>query len=275
MALKLLGKFKNSRTNLDVEFSALQLRRRSSVILIIAMVTASVILLILPELIYMKDIYPGHPRANTMFKLTFQAFLMMTLVISWLGGFISCKGLLYKLTPSGQLLGKLVFWLFVLATGYYSFFGYRDFYGGLENYQGIDGLSWLQSLEPGDYQGVVWLRENVDQRPVVLEAVGESYTTFARVSTFTGLPTVLGWRVHEWLWRGGFEIPAERTDHVRTMYEQPNSKEARNLFEQYGIQFVFLGAKEREAYKELDVQGLKQLGKEVFVAEEASIINLR
>ena len=242
--------------------------------MIIAMVIVSIILLILPEFIYMKDIYPNHPRANTMFKLTFQAFLMMTIVISSLAGLVGQDDLKKKIPVFQQLLSKLFLTVFILGVGYYLYFGYRDFYGGLKRYQGLDGLGWLQLESPGDYQGIIWLRDNVQGRPVVLEAVGESYTTYARVSTFTGLPTVLGWRVHQWLWRGGFDIPSARTEDVRMMYEEPLSINAQKLYGQYQVKYIFIGSKERETYAKLNESDLQQIGTVVFDKAVTKIIQL-
>lgn len=246
----------------------------ASYTLIAAMVFTSVILLILPELIFMKDIYPDHPRANTMFKLTFQAFMMMTLVISWLGGILGDVRFKKASSAGFQILAKLLVTLFIIWVGYYSFFGYRDFYGKLETYRSLDGLAWLQADAPGDYEGILWLRENIVGRPVVLEAVGESYTTYARVSTFTGFPTVLGWRVHQWLWRGGFDIPAQRTEEVRVIYESPTSNEAKQLLMNYQVKYVFIGQKEEEAYDNLDYSGLTNLGEVVFQSENTQIVEV-
>lgn len=242
--------------------------------MIVAMVISAIVLLILPELIYMKDIYPNHPRANTMFKLTFQAFLMMTLVISSFSGIVSTKKFKKQISVGQQLIVKALIMVFILSTGYYSFFGYRDFYGGLKNYQGLNGLSWLELSSSNDYEAIVWLRKNVDGRPVILEAVGESYTTYARVSTFTGLPTVLGWRVHEWLWRGGFDIPAKRTEEVKSIFLDPQSDYSSQLLDYYQVKYIFIGSKEREAYRDLDEQGLSKLGEVVFSSGDTKIIRL-
>jgi uncharacterized membrane protein len=34
---------------------------------------------LIPEFVYIKDIYPMHYRANTMFKLVYQSFIMLSL----------------------------------------------------------------------------------------------------------------------------------------------------------------------------------------------------
>jgi uncharacterized membrane protein len=238
---------------------------------IAGLVLTALLLLVLPEFVYMKDIYPNHPRANTMFKLTFQAFIMMGLVVSWFVGLIQLKE---KFEPDLHLFLKLIMVLFVLSVGIYPFFGYRDFYNRLKNYQGLNGLSWMEKKYYHDYQALNWLRKNVEDRPVILEAVGESYTDFARMSTFSGLPTVLGWRVHEWLWRGGFDIPRQRTEEVTTVYSKPKSKSAQDVLKKHQVKYIILGKKEREAYDKLDINGLLSLGEIVYQHGQTAIVEL-
>ncbi len=235
---------------------------------VLALGVTATFLIILPELIYMKDIYPDHPRANTMFKLMFQGFTMMCLLVAWLGANLQHK----IFSPMKQLLLKMVLILFIIAVGIYPKFSYPNFYSGYENYRGIDGANWLRDRYADDYAAIKWLRRSVLGRPVILEAVGESYTEYARVSTYTGLPTVLGWRVHEWLWRGGFDIPAARTDEVKKIYESPLSKEAQGILSKYDVEYIFVGAKEREQY-ELD-ESVQDLGKLVFVQGQTYIVEL-
>ena len=64
-----------------------------------------------------------------------------------------------------------------------------------------DSAFWKMSF-PRTPGAIRWLDETIEGQPVVLEANGDSYSDYERVSAMTGLPTVLGWYVHEWLWRG-------------------------------------------------------------------------
>src|SRR3989338_5569957 len=48
--------------------------------LVLALGLSAISLILLPEFIYVRDIYPSNPRANTMFKFTYQAFIMMGLL---------------------------------------------------------------------------------------------------------------------------------------------------------------------------------------------------
>jgi uncharacterized membrane protein len=194
----------------------------------------------------------------------------MSLAAAWL----SISWQQFKAKRFIHLSGKLVMFLFLLAVMIYPYFGYKSFYANLKHYQGLDGLSWLRKQTPGDYAAILWLRNNVVGQPVILEAVGESYTTYGRISTFTGLPTVLGWRVHEWLWRGGFDIPGQRTTEVKLIYEQPQSAQAHQLLNQYKVQYIIIGSKEREAYPSIKLLELLELGQLVFHQDQTYIIKL-
>ena len=69
-----------------------------------------------------------------------------------------------------------------------------------------------------DVAGIKWLKKNVKGSPVVLEANGDSYSGYERVSAMTGLPTVLGWYVHEWLWRDDTADLNEKSADIESIY---------------------------------------------------------
>jgi uncharacterized membrane protein len=171
---------------------------------VIAMVLLGWLLILLPEIFYVKDIYTGHPRANTMFKLTYQGFILMSLTGAWSLGYI---WLYSRYSRFKRLLITALIALVVIAVIPFPYFSYRDYYGALNTYKGLDGWQWLEEQYPDDYNAILWINQNISGQPVMLEAWGESYTTFNRVSAYTGLPTVIGWRVHEWLWREALTLP--------------------------------------------------------------------
>ena len=53
-------------------------------IFVLLLIVLSTILIIIPELIYVKDIYPAHYRANTMFKLVYQSFIMLSIASAYI-----------------------------------------------------------------------------------------------------------------------------------------------------------------------------------------------
>jgi uncharacterized membrane protein len=217
--------------------------------------------IILPEIIYFKDIYPTFQRANTMFKFTFQGFILLNLVIAWLVGWLLTKSSGLKIFWRWLLL--IIAGLFIASALSYPFLGYPNYYNRFRQHQGMDGLAWLNSANPAEYQAILWLRSKTQGRPILLEAVGDSYSSFARASVFSGLPTPIGWRAHEWLWRGGPEVPAQRSRDVQWIYEQPLSLQAAKILEQYRVKYIFVGSKEREAYQ-FNLADVLSLGRVVF-----------
>jgi uncharacterized membrane protein len=83
---------------------------------------------------------------------------------------------------------------------------------------------------------------------VIVEANGGSYTYAARISTHTGLPTLLGWGGHELQWRGNYEEPGRREPDIRTLYTTRDVKGALTLLEKYDITYVYMGDLERQTF---------------------------
>lgn len=246
---------------------------------ILSLILLATLLIIIPEFIYVKDIYPDHYRANTMFKLVFQSFIMLSIV----SAYTISKFMVEIKHLASRTLGKIVtgicLLLFLILIGLvftYPFLGIQSYYGKI--YQGLDGMQYLRTLYPDDYAAINWLNHNITGQPVILEAQGDSYTDYARVSANTGLPTVLGWTVHEWLWRGSYDlpsgeiadakkiydVPAPRIPEVQTLYETSDIQEAKRLLGKYHIAYVFIGSMEYEKYPKLNEQKFGQLGKIIF-----------
>jgi len=137
--------------------------------------------------------------------------------------------------------------LFIVS--FYPYFSVPSGYGDLKTYKGLDGISYLKTTKPGDYDAIGWLNKNIKNQPVIAEAQGDSYTDYARISANTGLPTVLGWTVHEWLWRGSYDIPSSRFDDIRALYETDEAYTAKKIIDKYKISLIYIGAMEKEKYK--------------------------
>lgn len=242
---------------------------------VLLLIALSTFLIIIPEFFYVKDIYPAHYRANTMFKLVFQGFIMLSIssayiIVRSFGGIVDL--------PWGKKLIALVYVIITSSLVYlvmtYPYLAIKAYYNDFKTYQGLNGIAYLKELYPSDYEGIVWLNKNVSGQPVILEAQGDSYTDFGRVSTNTGLPTVLGWTVHEWLWRGNYNIPAPRIEEIRKMYESTNIDETKSLLKKYDVKYIFLGIQEYQKYPNLQEEKFKTLGKEVFLNGATKIYKL-
>lgn len=117
--------------------------------------------------------------------------------------------------------------------------------------------------------------DNVEGQPIILEASGDSYQDYDnRVSAMTGLPTVLGWYVHEWLWRNDLEEENQRKEDVQTIYTSSNADQIKSLIENYKISYLFIGSCEYEKYGEINSELLASIGKVVFRQSETTIIEV-
>lgn len=105
---------------------------------------------------------------------------------------------------------------------------------------------------------------------MVLEANGDSYSDYERVSAMTGLPTILGWYVHEWLWRGGTEELNLRGAEVENIYTSNDQALVENLLTEYQVEYIFVGRMEREKYPQLNEVMLQTVGEIVYRDENTN-----
>jgi uncharacterized membrane protein len=233
---------------------------RNSDLFVLAIITTATALIIIPEIIYLKDIYIyEYRRANTMFKLVYQAFIMYALV----SGYVFYKVRLLLKSKIFKFLYGLLFVIIFAIHLLYPYFAIKSFYG-LKTYQGLWGLNYLKDSYPDNLEAISWINKNISGQPVMLEAVGDSYTTFNQVSSATGLPTVEGWIVHEWLWRGGYDKPKTRQDDVQNIYESEDIARLKNLIQKYNIKYIFIGDKEYEKYPKLNEDNFKEIGGQII-----------
>ncbi|MBI4028990.1 MAG: hypothetical protein HY376_01370 [Candidatus Blackburnbacteria bacterium] len=228
-------------------------------------------LIFLPEVIYIKDIYiHEYQRANTMFKFTYQSFVMFALATPYvLWKIVSANSLKHRLAAKVLLLLP-IFALLSLVTSY-SYFAVKSYYLG-NAYQGLDGTRWLQKMYPGEYRTVEWLN-NLPNQSIVLQAAGDSYTDFGVISSYTGLPTVQGWLVHEWLWRGSYDEPGKRATDAEILYTSVDLRTTRALLEKYAIKYVVVGNLERQKYPKLNDK-FANFGPVVFSSNSTKIYKI-
>lgn len=116
----------------------------------------------------------------------------------------------------------------------------------------IDGFPSLARRSPGDAAAISWLSNNAGPGSVVLEASGDPYSEFARISSHTGIPTVMGWANHEGLWRNNEQEVADRAALVKVFYEGANEPVALLFCQKYKVNWVVLGDLERKRYPTAD-----------------------
>jgi uncharacterized membrane protein len=83
----------------------------------------------------------------------------------------------------------------------------------------LDALEYTGQFVPDEYAAVQWLNQNARDNPVILETPGDEYNPgMSRISTWTGLPSVVGWPGHEGQWRGNYDIQGPRMTQIQEIY---------------------------------------------------------
>ncbi|MQG11067.1 MAG: hypothetical protein FI716_06150 [SAR202 cluster bacterium] len=222
-------------------------------------------LLVGAELFYVVDQFgDGFRRMNTVFKTYYQAWLLLSIVGAYglyylwslrpeAEDFMDMgTGLFNRVLGAGKAVWVGGAVLLLVASLYYPVGAVLSRTGVFQDGHTIsdntlDGLAFLKQGSPGEYAAIEWLRDDAPYGRMV-EAVGDDYTEFARVSASTGLPTVLGWKGHELQWRGSSSSFGTREDDVRTIFSSRDPGEVRRLLDSYEVRYVYLGARERRTY---------------------------
>ena len=203
-----------------------------------------------------------------MFKLTYEAYIMFGIAMGYvIFRMISCTR--KRITKGFYILGLLL----LLSTLGFFVNSSNAWFGGWQTpsyYRGLYALGYLETDFPEDADAIYWLKENIQGSPVVLEANGDSYTGYGRVSASTGLPTVLGWYVHEWLWRKDTADLNQKASDIELIYTSADPTLVQELLEQYNVKYIFVGAPEREKYADrLQHNVIGQMGRVVYKSEQS------
>jgi YYY domain-containing protein len=195
------------------------------------------------EGIYLRDVFAS--RMNTVFKFQYHAWLLFGIASA------AALGLIWRTRPIrvGWRVVALATAAVIVVPGLaYPIGATWTKSGAFRGEPTLMGDRFLERNAPGDYRAIEWLRQNAPGRPVVVEAVGGDYTEHARVSTFSGLPTIIGWVGHELQWRGERPEYATRQQAVDVIYRANTMDELLPPLRAYRVRYVFFGALERAKY---------------------------
>jgi YYY domain-containing protein len=112
----------------------------------------------------------------------------------------------------------------------------------------LDGMAYLELRAPDELAAFDWLNANVQGIPVILEAHGDSYQDFTRVSMNTGLPTVLGWGYHVFQRAHAWPDINRRKADIATVYTSDSKDQVAAILQRYHVALVYVGGLERRTY---------------------------
>jgi len=207
---------------------------------VLILVVLGTLLVLAPEFVYLRDQF-GY-RINTVFKFYYQAWILLSLAAAFgvgillqnlrgfaniifrvLIGFVIFAGLLY---PTLGLLTK--------TNNFKPVFGYT-----------LDDFERVKRENPDEAAAIEFLHTVPNGVIVEAQIITGSYTNYGRISTYTGLPAVLGWPGHESQWRGSSTPQGSRIEDIKKLYTTARWEEAQLIIKQYNIRYIYIGTLER------------------------------
>jgi YYY domain-containing protein len=217
--------------------------------LVLSVVGIATLLVLASEVLYVKDFYgPPNMRMNTVFKLYFQVWTLLAPVVAFTIYYVRIW-LRERQRPLSWLF-RIGTTLLVLSGLYYSLLTAPIYAVFQREPPTLDGTKYYQRDHPDEVAAIAWLQENASSASVVVEATGQEYSQYSRVSTFTGLQTVLGWRQHEHLWRNDYGLVLEREEDLKLIYVTAPREGAETFLRKYEADYIFIGDWERQLYGE-------------------------
>jgi uncharacterized membrane protein len=199
------------------------------------------LLIIGPDFVYLSDNF-GY-RINTVFKFYYQAWIVLSLASAY-----GTVVLLRQLRGAANVLFSVVVALVLLVGLTYPVFGFLTKTNNFKPASGftLDDFDRVQRETPDEAAAMLWLRSAPDG--IIAEAVGGAYSAYARVSIYTGLPTVLGWGNHEGQWRD-YALQGTRAQDIEALYTSPDWAAAHDIITRYNIRYIYVGSLERTTYR--------------------------
>ncbi|MBI5944884.1 MAG: glycosyltransferase family 39 protein [Chloroflexi bacterium] len=224
--------------------------------------TALVLTLAVEVVVLVGDI----GRMNTVFKLYLQAWML--LAVSAAAAF----GWLLNVVPFWRMRWRTIYqvgiYVLVIGSLLFTLTATSDKINDrmtLSAPRTLDSMEFMKDSAYADYGRdfslnedyylIRWMQENIQGSPVIVEAAsaGEQYRWHSRITTYTGLPDVVGWQWHQQQQRvlesnqiiqHGIEVDA--------FYRTPDKDAAAGFLRRYNVSYIILGQLEYAKYTSLD-----------------------
>src|SRR6266508_255219 len=236
----LFSAWRSSREDvMDLEVTS----HSQSSLFILLLLSLGALLILGPDFLYLRDNF-GY-RINTVFKFYYQAWILLSLAAAF-----AVAVMLSEVRGFASALYTTVIVLVIGAGLAYPVFSLPsktdNFKADHPEQRTLNVEAYLANSMPDDYQAIQFMRQ-LDQG-VVAEAVKDSYSEYARISTFTGMPAVLGWTNHEDQWRY-HALQGSLKDDLQTLYTTSDWRTTQDIIDRYNIRYIVVGNLERTTYQ--------------------------
>lgn len=223
-----------------------------------------------PELFYIEDLFNN--RMNTMFKLSYQAWILLAITCSY--AIWQVNRIYHNTKPHIQFFSSAWIGLIIIGILVSFYYPVASAYTKTSEIAGeatLDGLNYMKTDSMAELLAIQYLKETYHAGEIIIEAVGDDYSEYGRVAASTGIPTVLGWTFHEQQWRGSREPFSGREEAVKNFYETDDIQEAKGIINMYGVTYILLGPRERTKYNVGDLGKFAAIGKLEFEEGDVQI----
>jgi YYY domain-containing protein len=206
-------------------------------------------------------------RQNTVFKFYLQAWMLLSVAAGVSLAWVHQRARRWQQEP------RYVWWLglilLVIGGALFLPFGVRaraiDRISSEVGYT-LDGMAFMKHASVhdgpvggemreislyGDHEAIRWMQDNIQGSPVIMEGLGRwEYMWGNRVSIYTGLPTVVGWRWHEMQQRAMLPetMVDQRISDVRECYGTTDARRALDILTRYDVRYIYVGEYEQAYY---------------------------
>ena len=235
----------------------------------IILIIFGALMVLAPEFIYLRDFFGT--RINTVFKFYYQTWILWSIAAAF-----SSVLLLRSFKGIKNIVISILIYLSIFVGFIYTGFAFADVFRGdfstIQTNWRIDGSTPSDYLNPDEALAVDWLWKA--PRGVITEAIGGSYSQYARISSHSGQITLLGWEFHETQWRGSSESQGTRNADTRMLYETSSWEVANEIINKYQIEYVFIGSLELKDYRVNETKFIENMS-QVFDSGDVRIYQVR
>lgn len=198
-------------------------------------------------------------RMNTIFKFYLEAWFMLSIASA-----VAAHAVWTGTLPTQGLFRHVWQAAFVVLLGVGAFTTGSGTYAVINTNRvrtekpTLDGMAYLRLKAPDELAAFEWLNRHVPGIPVLMEAHGDSYQDYTRVSMNTGLPTVLGWGYHVFQRAHAWPDINRRKADIEIAYTSDNKDVVAAILQRYHVALVYVGPVERRTYAGANLERFKE-----------------